>query len=159
MGKREMESMIHEEIRDMMEEVRRYVGDNWSKTVPVRELVAATGANVICHMLLGMRFSLRDPELRKLMNVIRNFTSLVNASGGLAGSMPILLRVFPSITEYPQIVLYKNQLYAFLTVRSVILPFIRHISLNRDIMLEKCDTNISIITTIRTGETHLHVWH
>jgi hypothetical protein len=137
MGKREMESIIHEEIRDMMNEVQRYVGADWSGTVTVRELVAATGANVICHMLLGMRFGLRDPELRKLMNVIRSLTTLVNASGGLAGSMPILLRLFPSLTEYPQSVEYKKQLYAFLTVCWVILQFINHISLNRDVMLEK----------------------
>jgi len=83
MGKWKMESANLEEIRDMMREVQPCLGADWSKTVPVRELVAATGASVIYHMLARERFSLRDPEFQKLMNIIRNYTALTNASWGL----------------------------------------------------------------------------
>ena len=116
MGKREMESVIHEEIRDLLNEVKRCAGPDWNNTVLVRDLVSATGANVIYHMLTGRRFKLTDPELKKLMDIIRSLTSLINASGGLAGSMPILLRVLPALTEYPESLKYRNQLYTFLTV-------------------------------------------
>lgn len=115
MGKREMETVIHEEIRDLVEEVKRYSGPDYGKPVPVRELVAATGANVIYHMLAGERFCLRDSKLRHLMDLIRNFTALVNASGGIASSMPILLRVLPSLTEYPEIQKFRKELFGFLT--------------------------------------------
>ncbi|XP_069688633.1 methyl farnesoate epoxidase-like [Periplaneta americana] len=115
MGKREMEAIIHDEIRDLMDEVKRYAGPEYSKPVPVRELVAATGANVIYHMLSGERFSLRDPKLRHLMEIIRKLIALTDASGGFASSMLILLRVLPSLTKYPELKKFRNELFSFLT--------------------------------------------
>ncbi|KAJ9590992.1 hypothetical protein L9F63_027800, partial [Diploptera punctata] len=94
---------------------KKKLGSDWKNTVPVRELVSASGANVIYHMLTGKRFELTDPKLKELMNIIRNLTSLINASGGLAGSMPILLRIMPSLTEYPEALKYRKQLYKHLT--------------------------------------------
>ncbi|PSN45971.1 hypothetical protein C0J52_09763 [Blattella germanica] len=121
MGKSVMEKAIHDEIADMIEEVKRYACSDWSKPIPVHEMVAASGANIIYNMLAGQRFKRSDPKFQDIMDAIQNYTTTVPVFGGLASSMPILLRLFPSITDYPDILKRRTRIYSFLKDARVII--------------------------------------
>nr|CAD7570502.1 unnamed protein product [Timema californicum] len=222
MGKHSMEEQIQEESRALMMDAKRMAGDDWSQPVPVHDLIAASGVNIILQLIAGysttqkrggseennwtpenidclsvalarsprklagqhsvelglsnltmirilkndlyyhsykiqevqdlkpqdynsrskmeeliphshslaqletsvvawlelsgiwsVNRSLRrllsalkiferdDPRMSELMNLVKKLTMKINTSGGLASSFPILLRVFPWLTEYP----------------------------------------------------------
>nr|CAD7195135.1 unnamed protein product [Timema douglasi] len=101
MGKHSMEEQIQEETRALMKDAKRMAGDDWSQPVPVHDLIAASGVNIILQLIAGYRFERDDPRMSELMNLVKNLTMKINTSGGLASSFPILLRVFPWLTEYP----------------------------------------------------------
>nr|CAD7263636.1 unnamed protein product [Timema shepardi] len=57
-----------------------------------------------------MQFERDDPRMSELMNLVKKLTMKINTSGGLASSFPILLRVFPWLTEYPAFKVIRDEI-------------------------------------------------
>nr|CAD7430293.1 unnamed protein product [Timema monikensis] len=110
MGKHSMEEQIQEETRALMKDAKRMAGDDWSQPVPVHDLIAASGVNIILQLIAGYRFERDDPRMSELMKLVKKLTMKINTSGGLASSFPILLRVFPWLTEYPAFKVIRDEI-------------------------------------------------
>nr|CAD7393110.1 unnamed protein product [Timema cristinae] len=110
MGKHSMEEQIQEETRALMKDAKRMAGDDWSRPVPVHDLIAASGVNIILQLIAGYRFERDDPRMSELMKLVKKLTMKINTSGGLASSFPILLRVFPWLTEYPAFKVIRDEI-------------------------------------------------
>nr|CAD7615019.1 unnamed protein product [Timema genevievae] len=56
------------------------------------------------------RFERDDPRISKLIKLVKKLTMEFKASGSLASSFPILLRVFPWLTEYPAYKVIRDEI-------------------------------------------------
>ncbi|XP_067013413.2 methyl farnesoate epoxidase [Anabrus simplex] len=92
-GKTSMESLIIEEVHDLLEAVG-------NKTLQVSGLFNISSVNVLWGVMAGMRYKRDDPELRNLLD---NLTKLFRA-GNVTGAtlrviFPFLKRIAPSLVD------------------------------------------------------------
>lgn len=112
LGRREMESRIDEEARDLVDMLRRQC----SGPILINNTFDISAINVLWAMMAGERFNLDDARLVKLLGIIHDAFKVVDISGGLLNQMPFLRYIAPKACGYTQTIHTLKRLWDFIEV-------------------------------------------
>ena len=96
-GRTSMEDLIHEEIRDLMTEIRERSASDPNNVVDFKGIFNLSVLNVIWALIGGERFNRNDARLTQLLDMVEFFTRSFKP---LTAAIPVpafLLRLFPSL--------------------------------------------------------------
>ncbi|KAI7815650.1 cytochrome p450 [Rhyzopertha dominica] len=110
LGRREMESRIDEEARDLVDMLRRQC----SGPILINNTFDISAINVLWAMMAGERFNLDDARLVKLLGIIHDAFKVVDISGGLLNQMPFLRYIAPKACGYTQTIHTLKRLWDFI---------------------------------------------
>ncbi|XP_063611949.1 methyl farnesoate epoxidase-like [Penaeus indicus] len=84
-GKRSHESVIHEEARELIDEILDADG-----SVKLQSVVGISSINILWAVMGGDRFPRKDPQLMHLVDSLNKLFRAGDPSGGLVGAFPFL---------------------------------------------------------------------
>lgn len=116
LGKRSLESIVVEEIIDVLKEIKGMAGPNWEKPVEVQDVIGVAGINILWHVMAGQRYKLSDPRLTALINNVKTILTITNGTGSIGTYFPFILKFFPFLTEIPFILEVREKMRQFLMV-------------------------------------------
>ncbi|XP_042885578.1 methyl farnesoate epoxidase-like [Penaeus japonicus] len=84
-GKRSHESVIHEEARELIDEVLDTDG-----SIKLQNVLGISSINILWAVMGGVRFPRKDPQLMHLVDGLNKLFRAGDVSGGLVGAFPFL---------------------------------------------------------------------
>jgi len=112
-----MESIIQEEAENLVEEVAKKAGSNFTNPVELYNILGTSSINVLWFITAGQRYTHDDERLQKLINLVKDISSQFNAAGGLAGCFPIILDIAPQFTELEKLRHVRQRITDFIMVK------------------------------------------
>ncbi|XP_069160827.1 methyl farnesoate epoxidase [Procambarus clarkii] len=89
-GKRSHEEIIHEEARELLQEIQEANG-----SVTLQGMAGVSAINILWALLGGTRFSRKDARLMKLVNLLNEMFRTGNPVGELETIFPVLRHIMP----------------------------------------------------------------
>ncbi|XP_071452571.1 methyl farnesoate epoxidase-like [Hetaerina americana] len=116
-GKRSLESIAHEEIQAVFEDIDDISGGQkkgFPNPVNFHDILGGTSINVLWHIIAGKRYEHRDPEFKELITAVQKLLQLGTPAGNIMSSFPFLAKLFPRITGFSNMVSHRAPIHKFL---------------------------------------------
>lgn len=105
-GKNKMETLIMDEVHEMIEALK---GKNGAPVSAIKEMFSLPVVNSLWAIVAGRRYSHTDPKLHLLANRVDKAFKATTSSGGLVILLPFLQHICPGISGYTKIrTIYAN---------------------------------------------------
>ncbi|XP_046401746.1 methyl farnesoate epoxidase-like isoform X2 [Ischnura elegans] len=116
-GKNTLESIAHEEIRAVFNDIDRASGGaekGYSNPVCFHDILGGTSINILWHIISGKRYDHDDPEFKYLTTSVNKFFQVSEPSGGILIAFPGLVKIFPSLARTKELRATCEPLFKFL---------------------------------------------
>ncbi|XP_046394627.1 methyl farnesoate epoxidase-like [Ischnura elegans] len=116
-GKRTLESIAHEEIQAVFEDIEDISGgqkNGFPNPVNFHDILGGTSINVLWHIIAGKRYEHRDPQFKRLILAVQQLLQQGSPAGTFAGLFPRLSKVFPKMTGLNKLASTRAPIHTFL---------------------------------------------
>lgn len=104
-----MEIKIHEELRELMEDIQSNMGDGCQTVLFMENFFNLSFLNILWTFLAGVRYERDNPNFKRLLDAVNKLFKSGSLGGGISSAFPILKKLFPKLTgNEEQIQIYKT---------------------------------------------------